>query len=69
MFINNRASFHLWGEESLVKNQKVSKYYANDCLQKFILLFMLLLTTPVVKNSHNYARIYLIFLKIVLKQT
>ena len=30
---------------------------------------MLLLTTPVVKNSHNYARIYLIVLKIVLKQT
>ena len=57
------------GKESLVKNQKVSKYYANDCLQKFILLFMLLSATPVVKNSHNYARIYLIVLKIVLKQT
>ena len=32
MFIsNNRASFHLWRKENLVKQQKVSKYYANDC--------------------------------------
>ena len=32
MFItNNRASFHLWLKESLVKPQKVSKYYENDC--------------------------------------
>ena len=27
---NNRASFHLWRKESLVKHQKVSKYYEND---------------------------------------
>ena len=25
------ASFHLWGKENLVKHQKVSKYYENDC--------------------------------------
>ena len=32
MFIaNNRASFHLWRKENLVKHQKVSKYYENDC--------------------------------------
>ena len=32
MFIsNNRASFHLWWKKNLVKNQKVSKYYENDC--------------------------------------
>ena len=32
MFIaNNRTSFHLWGMENLVKHQKVSKYYGNDC--------------------------------------
>ena len=32
MFIsNNRPSFHLWGKENLVKHQKVSKYYENDC--------------------------------------
>ena len=28
---NNRASFHLWWKENLVKYQKVSKYYENDC--------------------------------------
>ena len=27
---NNRASFHLWRKENLVKHQKVSKYYEND---------------------------------------
>ena len=32
MFIsNNRASFHLWGKENLVKHRKVSKYYETDC--------------------------------------
>ena len=32
MFIsNNSASFHLWWKENLIKYQKVSKYYANDC--------------------------------------
>ena len=32
MFItNNRASFHLRWKETLVKHQKVSKYYENDC--------------------------------------
>ena len=31
MFINNnRASFHLWRKENLVKHQKVSKY-ENGC--------------------------------------
>ena len=28
---NNRALFHLWWKENLVKHQKVSKYYENDC--------------------------------------
>ena len=28
---NNCASFHLWGKENLVKNQKISKYSENDC--------------------------------------
>ena len=28
---NNRTSFHLWWKENLVKYQKVSKYYENDC--------------------------------------
>ena len=35
----------------MVKHQKVSKYYENDCLQIFPLRFMSLLTASVVKNS------------------
>ena len=35
----------------------------------FFLRFMFLLTTKFVKNSHIYARILFIFLKIVIKQT
>ena len=32
MFITyNRALFHLWWKENLVKHQKVTKYYAHDC--------------------------------------
>ena len=32
MFIsNNCASQHLWRKENLVKHQRVSKYYENDC--------------------------------------
>ena len=32
MFINNnRTSFHLWWKRNLVKDQKVSKYYENNC--------------------------------------
>ena len=34
MFIsNNRASFHLSWKENLVKHQRVSKHYENDCRQ------------------------------------
>ena len=52
MFIsNNRPSFHLWRKENLVKHQKVSKVYENDCLQNFLLLVMSLLTAQFVKNS------------------
>ena len=32
MFINiNCASFHLWCKENLLKHQRASKYYENDC--------------------------------------
>ena len=48
---NNRASFHLWQKENLLKHQRVSKYYESDCLQNFLLLFMFLLTAKFVKNS------------------
>ena len=47
----------------------VSKYYENGCLQDFILLFMSLLTAPIVQNSKIWAGIYFIFLTNVLKQT
>ena len=40
----NHALFHLWWKENLVKNQKVSKYFENHCLQNFLLRFMSLLT-------------------------
>ena len=64
MFITNkRASFHLQRKENVVKHQKVSKYYENDWLQNFFLLFMSLLTDPVVKNSHIEAGISFMFLK------
>ena len=70
MFIsNNRPSFHLWWKENLAKLQQVSKYYEKDCLQIFLLLFMSLLPTKFVKNSHIWSKIYFIFLKNVLKQT
>ena len=54
---------------NLVKHQKVSKNYENDCVQNFLLLFMSLLTPPIVKNSHIQTEIYFIFLQNVLKQT
>ena len=66
---NNRASFHLWWNENLGKLQQVSKYYGKDCLQIFLLLLMSLLKTKFLKNSHIWGKIYLIFLKNVLKQT
>ena len=51
MFIsNNRASFHLWRKENLVKQKKVSKYYENDCVENFLLHFMLLMTAKFFKT-------------------
>ena len=32
---NNRASFHLWWKENLVKHHQVSKYYETDCRSKW----------------------------------
>ena len=68
MFIsNNHASLHLWSKDNLLKHQKVLQYYFHDCLKKNLLLFMSLLTGPLVKNSHNEDGISFIFLKNVLK--
>ena len=70
MFIsNNRLSFDLWGKENLVKHRKVSKYYQNDCLKHFLLLFMSLLTATFVKKNHISAKIYFVFLTIALNQS
>ena len=49
---NNRASFSLWWKENLLKHQRVSKCYDNDCLQNFLSLFMSLLPAKLVKHSH-----------------
>ena len=49
--------------ENLLKPQKVSKYYEHDCLRKFLLLFMSLLTALIVKSSHILAAISFKFLK------
>ena len=38
---NNCTSFHLRWKENLIKNEKVSKYYGNDWLRTFLLLFCL----------------------------
>ena len=65
---NNRPSFHLWRRKNLVKHEKVSKYYENDCLQNFLSLFMSLLTAKFVRNSHTDARIYFSFLKNVVRK-
>ena len=65
---NNRPSFHLWRRKNLVKHEKVSKYYENDCLQNFLSLFMSLLTAKFVRNSHTDARIYFFFLKNVVRK-
>ena len=37
MFItNNHPPFYFWSKENLVKYQKVSKYYVNDCSSRKI---------------------------------
>ena len=49
---NNDAMFDLWWKEILVKHQKISKNCGYHCLQNlfFFLLFVSLLTAPIVKN-------------------
>ena len=66
---NNHASFHLWWNKNLLNHQTISQYDEHDCLQKFLLLFMSLLTAFIVQNSHILPGIYLIFLNSVLRPT
>ena len=50
MFItNNRASLHLRWNENLVKHQKVSKYYENDCTDICISWYSKICLFPVKK--------------------
>ena len=51
------------------KNREVSKYYENDYLQRFLLLFMSLLMAKLVKKSCISTRTHFIFRRNVLKQT
>ena len=66
---NNLRSLHFWRKENLVKNQKVSKSYENECGENFLSRFMFLLTTKLVKNVDIWARIYFNFLKRILQET
>ena len=69
MFMSNSCPwFHLRQKENLVKHKKVSKYYKNDCMQNFLLLFMSILRAPIFKKSHILVKSYFIFLKNVLNQ-
>ena len=69
LITKNGTSCHLWSKETLVKHQKISKYYENNCPTNFILLFLSLLAPPIVKRSQIYSGIYFIFLKHALRET
>ena len=64
MFINNNdVSFYLRLKGNLLKHQRLSKSHDHDYMQAFLLLFMPLLTPPIVEKSHILAGIYFIFLQ------
>ena len=62
-FIDNHDLFHFSGKENLVKHQKVSKCYGQDCLKNITLFFMSLLRAAIFKTNHFFVEIYFIFLK------
>ena len=66
---NTHALFHLLCNEELRKYQNFSKRYDHDCLQNFLLLFLGLLTVPIVKKNNTLTGIYFIFLKNAMYQT
>ena len=68
-FIDNHYLFHFLGKENLVKHQKVSQYYGQDCLKNITLFFMSLLRAAIFKTNQFLVEIYFIFLKNVLTQT
>ena len=50
---NNCQSFILWWKKNLIKDQRVSIYYENYCLQNFLLYFISLSTAKFVKKKHS----------------
>ena len=65
MFItNNKILFHLWRMKNLVKHEKISKYYDQDCLKNILLPFMSSLRAPIFKSSLFLVQIFITFLKI-----
>ena len=66
---DNRTSFNLWPNGSLLKRQIDSKYYENDGLQNCILLFISSLTTKLIKNIHIYADLSKISKKLSLNRS
>ena len=70
MFVTDiHALSHLRWKENLAKNQKVSKYHDLHFLQNFILLFISLLASPIVKIGHVLAGAKFVFLRNELDQT
>ena len=53
----------------ILQNIRISTNIMMIIVLKILILFMSLVTTKLVKNSHTYARIVFIFLKNVLNQT
>ena len=51
------------GRKKLLKYKNVSKYYNHEDLQTIFLLFLLLLTAPILKKNHILTVIYIIFIK------
>ena len=53
MYISNNPTLcHLLLKENLLKHRRVWKFYENDCLQSFLLLFMSSITAKLFRNSH-----------------
>ena len=57
------------GKKNLLNHHKASQFFEYDCLQSFLLLFMSLLTTLIVKNSYIFPGVDIIFLENVLHHT
>ena len=47
---NNLVPLHMWGEEIVLKPENVCKYFVQDCLKIFLLVFTSL---KMLKNTNN----------------